>query len=358
MTAHTKRIEYIDAMRGFTMLLVVITHITGFGYRLSDQDFIDICSPNIIFSLFRMPLFFFISGYILYKKDYVWSLANAFDFLTKKFRIQIISTIIWILLFGILFGFAIEHWFAQFKLGYWFTTTLFTFFVCYTAIKVFCYIFSPNNIAENILLISAALIGVIISPIALFHHFGLDIRIWEYADLKQLQFLQFFIFGIFCKKYNLQFLNIIRNNYMRAIIIIAFTMASIILYYFDLYENQVYFHIIRYFCGYIGILLLFSLFHKYQYTFTNCHMIGKTLQFIGRRTLDIYFIHYFLLPRNLDVIGNFFRNHPNPIIEFTLTLCLSLLVVGEAIIISQIIRLSPFLTYWLLGGKHMSACNK
>lgn len=28
---HKKRIEYIDAMRGFTMLLLVVAHVSGHG---------------------------------------------------------------------------------------------------------------------------------------------------------------------------------------------------------------------------------------------------------------------------------------------------------------------------------------
>ena len=53
----TKRIEYIDAMRGFTMLLVVMFHVewTFWGSDYGYNSFIEV---------FRMPLFFFISGWV------------------------------------------------------------------------------------------------------------------------------------------------------------------------------------------------------------------------------------------------------------------------------------------------------
>ena len=53
-----KRIEYIDAMRGFTMILVVYAHIRFYGYHINDYS--DAFSFNSLFMLIRMPLFFFV----------------------------------------------------------------------------------------------------------------------------------------------------------------------------------------------------------------------------------------------------------------------------------------------------------
>lgn len=52
-----ERIQYIDAMRGFAILLVVIAHLVQ--YNFEDAFHNDIF--NTIYS-FHMPLFFFISG--------------------------------------------------------------------------------------------------------------------------------------------------------------------------------------------------------------------------------------------------------------------------------------------------------
>ena len=69
MMEKTHRIEYIDALRGFTMLLVVYGHILVHCF---DFDFTTEPSFNSIISLIRMPIFFFISGFIMYKKDLVY----------------------------------------------------------------------------------------------------------------------------------------------------------------------------------------------------------------------------------------------------------------------------------------------
>ena len=57
------RIAYIDCLRGFTMLLVIWNHVAdmSFGLGLSDSFWTQ------LFISFRMPMFFFISGFIAYK---------------------------------------------------------------------------------------------------------------------------------------------------------------------------------------------------------------------------------------------------------------------------------------------------
>lgn len=68
---HKKRIEYIDAMRGFTMLLVVFGHVLTHCLRNYSEDSVVYC----FFERFRMPMFFFISGYIAYKAAEHWDFS-------------------------------------------------------------------------------------------------------------------------------------------------------------------------------------------------------------------------------------------------------------------------------------------
>jgi fucose 4-O-acetylase-like acetyltransferase len=65
----SKRIEYIDRLKGFAIVLVVLGHVTD-GYFFgrfdpgSDDIFWTIC--NIIYS-FHMPAFMAVSGYVAYR---------------------------------------------------------------------------------------------------------------------------------------------------------------------------------------------------------------------------------------------------------------------------------------------------
>lgn len=62
-------------------------------------------------------------------------------------------------------------------------------------------------------------------------------------------------------------------------------------------------------------------------------------------------IHYFLLPFRLDIMGKWFTDNPNPTIEFFVTTAIACMVMALAMVIGNIIRLSPKLSYYLLGGK-------
>lgn len=91
----TKRIEWIDALRGFTMILVVFSHIETLGFEMPRS------TVNDFFSQFRMPLFFFISGFIAFRAGEVWNRQYFTRQMLKKMRIQIIPTLFFGLLFAI-----------------------------------------------------------------------------------------------------------------------------------------------------------------------------------------------------------------------------------------------------------------
>lgn len=63
-TPPTKRIEYIDALRGFTMILVVLTHVATFCIDLEG-----IPKYHTYLRQFRMPLFFSLAALSCTKKE-------------------------------------------------------------------------------------------------------------------------------------------------------------------------------------------------------------------------------------------------------------------------------------------------
>jgi fucose 4-O-acetylase-like acetyltransferase len=78
-------------------------------------------------------------------------------------------------------------------------------------------------------------------------------------------------------------------------------------------------------------------------------VVGASLQYIGRRTLDIYLLHFFFLP-NIPTIGQFFDKYRhNFVLDTTLSVVIALLIIGFCIITSNILRVSPFLRKWLFG---------
>lgn len=101
--------------------------------------------------------------------------------------------------------------------------------------------------------------------------------------------------------------------------------------------------------GSVSIMVIFSCFYKYQKSFSHETIFGKAIQLVGRRTLDIYMIHYFVLPYHLELFGQWFTSNPNPVLEFFITSIISLMVLSVSVLIGNIIRTSRFLSHYLLG---------
>ena len=137
----TKRIEWIDALRGFTMLLVVYSHVEVLGMDIPAH----ISGLNSLVTLFRMPLFFFISGFVAYRINDTWDFKSYNAKMLKKLRVQIIPMIF----FGIIYTttlYALNNNLSPSesivvffnhdkKLGYWFTEALLLMFIIYYSIS-------------------------------------------------------------------------------------------------------------------------------------------------------------------------------------------------------------------------------
>ena len=348
------RIEYIDAMRGFTMIMVVLYHIklNNFSGPADNTIF-----TSILMS-FRMPLFFFISGFLTYKYNTcIQSHSSLIANSLKKIRIQVIPTLI----IGLTYTYIIanKNWHDfianDLKLGYWFTIALLEMFLIYYLV---CFLTKKWTIKENFTPLIIVLVGtslcmyLALSPIKRFPM----LNSWcdAISFTRTCQYFIYFVAGIIASKYRNIFFLAQRNQYISAIAIVSFTLLT---YYnftivdYDSYAIEKFFtRISPVILGLLGIFIVFNFFRTYQENFTRERKLGRILQFIGKRTLDIYLLHYFLIP-TIPYFGDFIQDNPNFVIEATVLSLLSILVVAFCLVLSSIIRTSSFLGYYLFGVK-------
>ena len=126
------RLEWLDALRGFTMILVVAYHVAEMGFGESWRH----SSSMPFLVLFRMPLFFFVSGFLAYKVSQVWTARSFGALVWKKVKVQTIPTVVFFLLATAIlnkkFWPALEEAFhSPYKSGYWFTIVLLYMFIVY-----------------------------------------------------------------------------------------------------------------------------------------------------------------------------------------------------------------------------------
>ncbi|MCH5175649.1 MAG: acyltransferase family protein [Prevotellaceae bacterium] len=90
---------WIDAMRGFSMCVVVLGHVLLSMQIGGYNSFI-----GSIFLTFRMPLFFFVSGFFSYKASSWWSKKRVGNMLKRKIQAQILCTLLFASLFQLING--------------------------------------------------------------------------------------------------------------------------------------------------------------------------------------------------------------------------------------------------------------
>lgn len=352
----TKRIEYIDALRGFTMLLVVSVHIYSLCYMQGNYKEYGLSYHNF-FGLFRMPLFYFISGFVFYKFDRYWDFATIKKFISSKVRVQLFSTLVFFILFCWMYQRGIKYsLFGTLKAGYWFTYVLFVYFVLYIGIdKTICRI-GRKKAFSNCTIITSFIVGFIIYYITNNDDILLKIFTIKTATLLSVikwQYFIFFSFGCFIHKYYDDFLKFQKTNYVRGGMLLIFVCCTIYIFYQNYNEIVIHNYILRLIIALLGIVFIMILFKENENHFTSSTKIGNCLQYIGKHTLDIYFIHYFFLPYNLSFVGRWLETNPNPLLEFCISMILALIVIACCLIVSKIIRLSPTLAYLLLGTKRI-----
>lgn len=346
----SKRIEYIDALRGFTMILVVFQHVATFCWGITHKD---VPSVHEYFMQIRMPMFFFISGFVLYKKDVDWNFSFVTKFLKKKFLIQIIPTIIFLLAFVHVCGFSLEACLTDSsKGGYWFTYTLFVYFLFYAILRFLCR--KCNDKTFTIIIIVVGLAFYVLKSGIVYDMIPISEKIKGSLGIGKWYYFFFFIVG-----------TLFRQNFDvvqkwldgKRLILYCLVLYFVLNVYKDIIPtestigNLVDFGV-NFILSLTGLIILFAFFRTNQSLFTKDTKLGFSLQYIGRRTLDVYLIHYFLIPYQLSKSVHVFENYPMPIIEAVCSLMMALIIIAFCLLISNIIRLSPFLAHWLFGVKY------
>ena len=354
-TPRKPRLGWLDALRGFTMLLVVTNHVAlkSFGMQIRWSTALQ------FFLLFRMPLFFFISGFLAYKASRIWNARTLGELTLKKLRVQIIPTAVFFLLFLAMIpttpfiNSLNEALASSMKAGYWFTLVL-----LYMLLTFYIFSYVESKICRGPFLI----ILLFIVSLCLFEtcylprqfswamgHKGPPNEFMNYSSLvEMIRYFPFFLYGAIVHRYwdRAQRLMDSRWFFPLVVLLALITTLEVIKWHYFRLEWASLPHTLAMF---LLLTIVFMFFRHYSDFFSDKTALGRCLQFIGRRTLDIYLLHYFFLPK-LPMVGEFFRvNRHNFILDTTAALAVALVVVAFCVITSQLLRVSPFLKKYLFG---------
>ena len=350
-----KRIEYIDALRGFTMILVVFSHVEMTSLGITTPTFL-----NSMFMSFRMPLFFFISGFIAYKSSIEWSWSEWASMSKKKLLVQLVPTFI----FGLIYAYAYFNTdFLGFithngKLGYWFTIALLEIFLIVYTVNTCLYSSNTDTFRKRLLFALIMLSGglflakFVLKIVPALNEIGNILTLHH-----TFNYFQYFAFGYVCSMYKEQFNRNLENRFVVTGVLFLFASLFYVKRFYiginvgdgiDMWKLLDTFA--ELILGYLGLVIVYNTMRVYQNSFTSGTKIGASLQYIGKRTLDIYMLHYFLLP-NLLVISDFVKAKNNVAMELCIGISVSLIVIAICLVISNVLRTSPILAKYLFGVK-------
>lgn len=179
-----KRLEYIDAMRGLAMVLVVVGHVFLFAFKDAGNALFRGLNAEI-----EVPLFFMVSGYLMKVPEH-----RYLSFFKKKAFLLCVPAAIFMAVYVWMNGYDyLSAWIDSAKYGYWFTFSLFEFIVLYVALKYAARKIKPGFYAEQLLLF-------VISVVILFASVWCmrqedNYFIIPLLGLTQFKFFIYFVFG-------------------------------------------------------------------------------------------------------------------------------------------------------------------
>lgn len=408
-------------MRGFTMILVVAYHVALECFNQNMK--LSASLPFLV--LLRMPLFFFVSGFLAYKADFLWNLPNLGKMLWKKTKIQVFPAVVFLLVFvflrcprGHAWDTLLHDLSVPTKGGYWFTWSLLHMFIIYylaSWIQAVYYgwrarrkaktsvtaVVQPSDEAESsaaestaplanpstsasanpsapasvnlstsasvspsapaatnpssfwywfvLWAVFAAIYATIYMPSWFHYH---EHPFYHYSSLIQtMRYMQFFLLGNIVHRYWDKVQAMMDSKWFYPLLMtVVFITCTEYLRWHNLRLQWT--NLPRTMTMYGLVMLTVTCFRYYADHLTEEHLAGRWLQFIGKRTLDIYLLHFILMPR-LPELGKWLNAHqPNFLLDFLISLAFAVVIIAACLLISNVLRVSPFFKLYFFGRKN------
>jgi len=229
------------------------------------------------------------------------------------------------------------------KGGYWFTFALFEFFL----LTIFSEKYLKKWGGVFALFISGAAFGYDIYYNRYYNDLGLLTDLLGFLSFMTWRYFLFFYIGTWVKRHLGSFVRWTNKQWVLLTVFIGFVVIAILPH-----DNAISEYLIFAVGGILGITIIFTFFRSFSRIFTKDKWLGRSLQYIGTRTLDIYLLHYFLLPKFLILYSDRLQVYDSHALEFMVAMILAFIVIGLCLLASYVIRLSPILGHYLFGVKY------
>lgn len=314
-----ERYNYIDRLKGITILLVVMVHLTNWTFIQNGN------AISFVFGPIIMPVFFFLSGVV------VTSIPDR-----HKLRQKLLRYLSPFFVVGLSFALLLrgidgigEFFHSSEKTGYWYLYVLAIFYCILTLLRFN----NVNKSVKGICVDCCAWLGF-----TMLFYLGEQTLHADITDLLSLDRIReqwpFFFFGYMTRKYDL--LRWFEKDY-----IFSTALISIIPLYFLQRTNPHTFIVIS-----TCIIISFTVLFRRRTNETS--FLENELTKIGKGSLDIYIFHYFFLRPvggyRFTELGEWLQQTNNWLLEFFILTIIAVLTSYCCLLIGHVIRQSKILS--------------
>lgn len=331
-----QRILYLDSLKGFAIILMVIGHAISWSFD-DYKNLFALDNPSdsfkratVIYDFiysFHMPLFFMISGYLLsFKQGYI-------NIIKKRFFRLMVPYIFTGFLIYLLRGY----------FGYWFLFSLWEVSMLAILFDILRKTVNKNNFFLIDILLSI-FVWVVFKVIFSFQFLNNPI-----ADIKtgvQYPFMMSYLLGYIIKLHD--GLKIV-EKYKESIFLIF--LVTLLIHYCNFNSQAMEFlqdRVIGYITPIFGALTFVNIFKSGVPA-----KLGRAFSALGKKTLEIYVFHVFFVIQ-LTEIGSFWLNTNIETVfatQVVYTSIISSIAIACSLIISSFINRSKVLSFMFLGKK-------
>lgn len=326
------RLSYIDQLKGFAILMVVMGHFVQYCLCENETSWL----YKIIYS-FHMPLFAFLSG-LMFR-----ALFNFKD-IRMKFIKQSCKLLLPFISFGVIYMYTIrcgENLLTnQFKLGLWYLLFLWQ---CYLLTHIYNLFFKKIIDKPYFFLIDVCWLFMLL---AVFKTLNVEINPEInniIGTLHLMKLYPFFFVGYVIKRKTV-FLLLFNNkrNYSEVAFILWITLFFTSIY---IYSSWILITAM----GFAAVYSLVSWFYELR---GERSPIFRILETFGKYSLEIYILHRFMTTTcNAEFIGTYIENTQSMTVEVIVACLASVGISYICIAVARFIRYNHILSLVLFGSR-------
>ncbi|MCM1336209.1 MAG: acyltransferase [Candidatus Amulumruptor caecigallinarius] len=327
LSAATQRQEWIDCLRGITMLMVVLVHCENelFGWHYSQLSALSSFGVS-----FRMPMFFFISGFFAYSRRITLNAGDMGSAVVRRMKMTLTPTLIFLLLSFAFFQYPAGVSFYELlsdpaKHGAWFTIVAFD---CFAIAIPFVGMLNSQGIPRRLtmtLMLIVAVCSLFVHHTIWHNHLRLGQWFAIISNPLIFELLFYFLIGMITRVMLLDR----KAPYVPLWVALVLLASSFAVIYWGgpLLSDRYYDWRISPFVVMFILGLLF-LFAHMRAVFNSRNRFGRSLSYLGRNTLQVYVMHLLIVQVfTLDVVQSFYpwpELDPNVMLPFNIALTIGI----------------------------------